>query len=210
MTNAETLINRLISIRSLNAAIVNLQREISMLEEKMSEYPHKSFDYFITQVRDSHKQIQEDYKKSTIHSTHDISDSIFKLVSKVMDLTATEARAATLDVSTHSSSSTLGQIKLPKLSFPSFRGDPMKWSVFWEQFSSAVHNNDQLDNTQKLTYLREAIVDPTVTPLLFRATATASQYDEPVKLLKDRYDQKHLIHCTHAMAIIDAPVLKQG
>ena len=32
----------------------------------------------------------------------------------------------------------------------------MKWSVFWKQFSSAVHNNDQLDNTQKLTYLMEA------------------------------------------------------
>ena len=66
------------------------------------------------------------------------------------------------------SSTTSVQVKLPKLSLPTFHGDPMKWSVFWEQFSSAVHNNDQLDNTQKLTYLREAIVDPKVTPLLFR------------------------------------------
>ena len=113
----------------------------------MSQYPHISFNYFITHVRDSLNQIQEDYRKSTIHSSHDISDSIFKFVSKVMDLTATEARATTLDVSTHSASSTLGQIKLLKLSLPSFRGDPMKWSVFWEQFSSAVHNNNQLDNT---------------------------------------------------------------
>ena len=126
MTNAGILINWLISIGSLSAAIINLQREICMLEEKMSEYSHKSFDYFITQVRDSLKQIQEDYKKSTIHSSHDISDSIFKLVSKVMDLTATEARAATLDVSTHCASSTLGQVKLPKLSLPSFCGDHMK------------------------------------------------------------------------------------
>ena len=86
----------------------------------MSEYPHKSFDYFITQVRDSLKQIQEDYKKLTIHSSHDISDSIFKLVSKVMDLTTTETQAATLDISTHSASSTLGHVKLPKLSLPSF------------------------------------------------------------------------------------------
>ena len=59
-----------------------------------------------------------------------------------------------------------GQIKLPKLSLPSFHGDPMKWSLFWGQFSSAVHNNGQLDNTQKLTYLREVITDPKVTPLL--------------------------------------------
>ena len=53
-------------------------------------------------------------------------------------------------------------------------------------------------------------MDQNITPLLFRATATASQYDELVKLLKDRYDQKHLIHRTHAMAIIDASVLMQG
>ena len=85
--------------------------------------------------------------------------------------------------------SSRGQIKLPKLSLPSFHGDPMKWSVFWEQFSSAVHNNDQLDYTQKLTYLREAITDPKVTPLLFRATATSVQYKELVTLLKERYDQ---------------------
>ena len=77
----------------------------------------------------------------------------------------------------------------------------MKWSVFWEQFSSAVHNNDQLDNTQKLTYLREAITNPKVTPLLFRATATSGQYKELVSLLKERYDQKRLIHRTHAMSL---------
>ena len=53
-------------------------------------------------------------------------------------------------------------------------------------------------------------MDPKVTPQLFRATATASQYDELVKLLKVRYDRKRLIHRTHAMAIIDALVLKQG
>ena len=86
----------------------------------------------------------------------------------------------------------------------------MKWSVIWEQFSSALHNNDQLDNTQKLTYLREAIYRPEVTPLLFRATATSSQYKELVTLLKECYDQKRLIHRTHAMSIVDAAALKQG
>ena len=86
----------------------------------------------------------------------------------------------------------------------------MKWAVFWEQFNSAVHYNTHLDNAQKLTSLREAIKDPKATPLLLRATTTSSQYDDLISLLKDRYDQRRLIHRTHTMAIVECPSLKQG
>ncbi len=34
----------------------------------------------------------------------------------------------------------------------------MKWAGFWARFRSAIHDNRGLDDTQKLTYLREAII----------------------------------------------------
>ena len=86
----------------------------------------------------------------------------------------------------------------------------MKWSGFWARFRSSVHDNCNLDDNQKLTYLREAIKDPQVTPLLFRATETAGQYQELVTILKERYDQRRLIHQAHTMAIVNAPVIKHG
>ena len=41
-------------------------------------------------------------------------------------------------------------------------------------------SNSQLDDAQKLTYLREAIRDPKATPLLFRATVASNQYEDLV------------------------------
>ena len=63
----------------------------------------------------------------------------------------------------------------------------MQWSTFWEHIRSAVHDNPQLESTQKLTYLREAIKDSTASPLIFRTSVTPNQYED---LLKERYDQK--------------------
>ena len=161
MVNAVSLIKRLIAVRSLHSAAINLRHEIGILETKISDHPNKSFETIVTP-------------------------------SERKPLTYTERPQEVY------------------YSLPSFHGHPMKWSVFWEQFSSAVHNNDQLHNTQKLTYLREAITDPKVTPLLFRATTTSGHYKELVTLLKERYNQKRLIHRTHAKSIVDAPALKQG
>ena len=83
----------------------------------------------------------------------------------------------------------------------------MKLSGFWARFCSSVHDNCNLDN-QKLTYLREAIKDPQVTPLLFRAIETAGQYQVLVTILKERYDQRRLIHQAHTTAIVNAPMIK--
>ena len=42
---------------------------------------------------------------------------------------------------------------LPKLSIPVFGGDPLDWQPFWASFEAAVHNNSQLSDAQKLSYL---------------------------------------------------------
>ena len=101
-------------------------------------------------------------------------------------------------------------MKLPKLCLPTFNGDPLKWGVFWKQYHTTVHDNDQLDNHQKLTYLREVIKDSKVSHLLNHPTTTAHQYDKLVTLIKERYDQKRLVHKHFTMTIVDYPAIKQG
>ena len=43
------------------------------------------------------------------------------------------------------------KVKLPKISLPWFSGSPLKWSGFWDSFSSAVHSNPELSEAEKLT-----------------------------------------------------------
>ena len=40
-----------------------------------------------------------------------------------------------------------GSMKLPKLDVPTFDGDQLNWSQFWEQFSVSMHERKNLSNT---------------------------------------------------------------
>ena len=121
----------------------------------------------------------------------------------MLDLYPAESKAAALDTSISSSSAPSPcsvHLKLPKLSVPTFRGDPMKWSVFWDNFQAAIHDNPHVDDRQKLAYLREAIQDLEVEPMLKRSTTTHKQYKQLVEFLKE----------TYSMALVNAPAIKQG
>ena len=102
------------------------------------------------------------------------------------------------------------QVNLPKLALPTFYGDPMKWAVFWQRFLAAVHNNDHLESAHKLTYLHEAIQDPTASPLLYSGSSSPTQYDELVQVLITRYDHKRLIHKYYSVALANCNSITKG
>ncbi len=47
--------------------------------------------------------------------------------------------------------------KLPRIELPKFNCDVLKLQNFWGQFEAAVHDNDNLPNVQKFTYLRSVL-----------------------------------------------------
>ena len=46
------------------------------------------------------------------------------------------------------------KVNLPKLELPKFDGNILKWMTFFDAFSAAVHNDENLDDIQKFQYLR--------------------------------------------------------
>ena len=50
-------------------------------------------------------------------------------------------------------------ICLPKISVPSFDGNILNWTSFWEQFEVAVHNKHNLQDVEKLAYLKDVVKD---------------------------------------------------
>ena len=73
--------------------------------------------------------------------------------------------------------------------------------------NSNIHENEQLDDLQKLTYLCQAIQDLASAPLLSRFTTTPHQYQDLVTFLKLTYDQRRLIHKHHTMSIVNCPAI---
>ena len=47
-------------------------------------------------------------------------------------------------------------IRLPKISVPSFDGNILNWTSFWEQFEVAVHNKQDVE---KLAYFKDEMKD---------------------------------------------------
>ena len=86
----------------------------------------------------------------------------------------------------------------------------MNWAAFWERFDALIHSRKEVDDAEKLTYLRQALKDGSAWHVIGGLSQTAKSYEEAIKCLHERYDRPRLIHQTHVRAIINAPPLKDG
>ena len=140
-------------------------------------------------------------------------------------LSATAQPFVPLNVETHSpqdvhilsSSSSSGSIatsqssqsvsRLPKLSLPTFNGDPLSWQTFWDSFVAAVDSSPVLSGVQKFTYLRAQLQGEAA-----RAVAgfplTDGNYLHSVEILKERFGETQTIVNAHMQALMDLPLPK--
>ena len=85
-------------------------------------------------------------------------------------------------------------IKLPKMNVPTFDGNILNWNTFWQQFDMAIHSKAQLEDTEKLAYLKDALKDGPARHIIQSLTHDAECYEEAIDCLRKRYDQPRMIH----------------
>ena len=61
------------------------------------------------------------------------------------------------------------RVKLSRISVPTFDGNIMNWSSFWEQFEASIHKKESLQDVEKLAYLRDTQKDGSATPSHLRS-----------------------------------------
>ena len=101
---------------------------------------------------------------------------------------------------------TTANIKLPKVQLPTFSGEPTTWINFWDLFVPAIHSRGDLDNIQKLTYLKGQLMGE-AKKLIDGYKIEASNYTVITKLLKDTYGQPDKIKLAHVQALLELPVI---
>ena len=110
--------------------------------------------------------------------------------SKVEDQSSQESRYT----ESHQSSN----LKQPRIELPKFNGDVLKFQNFWDQFEAAVHNNDDLPNVQKFTYLRSVLTrNASQTIGVFELTGANYQPN-----YQHRYERKRVIMPSLVKAVI--------
>ena len=96
------------------------------------------------------------------------------------------------------------KVKLPKLSLPTFSGDPIAWTTFWESFSSAIHQNADLSDIEKFQYL-QSLLQKSAADTIRGLPLTGVNYKEAVDLLQSRYSNKQVIVSSHMETLLQLP-----
>src|SRR6266576_7190836 len=96
--------------------------------------------------------------------------------------------------------------KLPKLELLTFTGKLEEWALFWGNFESSVHCQEDLSDDVKLRYLTSALRDEAKNVL--GEVLTANEYAEAVNRLQRRFGdrQQHIFH--YLQLILETPELK--
>ena len=97
----------------------------------------------------------------------------------------------------HSSSPvTSSKVKLPKISLPQFKGNPIYWTAFWDSYESAIHLNSTLLNVDKFNYLR-SLLEKSAYEAIAGLTLSSANYIEAIEILKKRFRNKQMIVSKH-------------
>ena len=87
-------------------------------------------------------------------------------------------------------------IKLPFLQLKKFGGNPTEWKAFLDAFASAIDNNTDLENVQKLNYLKSYLYG-NAAKAIDGFQATNENYEKAAKQLEERFGDRQVIVSGH-------------
>ncbi len=96
------------------------------------------------------------------------------------------------------------QLRLPKYDMKKFGGDAIGWPEFVESFRVSVHENTDLSDVERFTYLKSYLFGEAAS-CIQGLPLTSGNYFEAMKLLEDRFGNKQLIVSKHMGTLIDLP-----
>ncbi|CAG9121000.1 unnamed protein product [Plutella xylostella] len=143
------------------------------------------------EILDNHEYFSSDMY-SEVEETYIMYKSDLKeALSRVVSI----ASAASNEINKQANTKGGSHVHLPKLIIPVFSGTYVEWISFRDLFLSLVHNNDALDNVQKMHYLKAHLFGE-AEQLLRHVPITAATYDEAWVTLNNRYNnKKYLVNC---------------
>ena len=110
---------------------------------------------------------------------------------------------STVTATTRSSKS----VKLPKLELNKFNGDPTKWKTFYDSFLSAVHNNDDISDIQKMTYL-QSLLKGSASETIEGLSLSNENYKAALDILKDRFGNEQILISAHMNNLLKLEPIK--
>ncbi|GBM86013.1 Glucose dehydrogenase [FAD, quinone] [Araneus ventricosus] len=93
-------------------------------------------------------------------------------------------------------------VKLPKLKIENFTGNPQEWTEFWNSFETTIHENNVLSKVEKLSCLKMYLSGKALN-VVSGFELSSKNYDNCIKILKDRFGRKDVIISSYMNKIIN-------
>ena len=87
-------------------------------------------------------------------------------------------------------------INLPKLHIQPFDGNPLEWLTFWDSYSNAVHNNHELNNIDKMNYLK-GLITCNAACAISGLPMTSQNYEKAIEMLKECFGRQQVLINVH-------------
>ncbi|GBM18627.1 hypothetical protein AVEN_263859-1 [Araneus ventricosus] len=100
-------------------------------------------------------------------------------------------------------------VKLPKLTIEKFTGNPQEWTEFWNSFETTIHENNVLSKVEKFSYLKMYLSGKALN-VVSGFELSNENYDNCIKILKDRFGRKDVIVSSYMNKIINIEPVKNS
>ncbi|XP_055632723.1 uncharacterized protein LOC129773174 [Toxorhynchites rutilus septentrionalis] len=166
-------------------------------------------DQFAGEDVDSKEEFMQQQEMSNFQVLQDFDDRYCELKSKLLVF----QRSTTPNLTSYRESSsanftTYSKVKLPEIRLPSFSGIISDWITFRDTFRSLIHQNSQLTEVDKFTYLESSLVGDALQEVHAIELSTAN-YEVAWSALQNRYENKKLIVKNYLDALFAVEPLKK-
>ena len=100
-------------------------------------------------------------------------------------------------------------VKLPKICIKKFTGDPTTWQQFLETFIATVHNNSNLSDIEKFSYLK-GYLGGEAEKCVEGMPLSNENYGEAMKLLEERFGNPQIMIASHMNKLLKLEKIKMG
>ncbi|KAH7975146.1 hypothetical protein HPB49_024412 [Dermacentor silvarum] len=83
-----------------------------------------------------------------------------------------------------------------------FDGNRKQWHRFWTQFSTAVHNKEELSTADKFNYL-STLLSEAAASAISGLQATGECFQDAIDVLKKRFGDESIIVQEHLRSLLD-------
>ena len=205
--HATTLCNDLVVLKMVSRLLVDLEKDISALEECNAEEPDKDYSACYLTADKAVEQIRQNLKDSSINMDQQVYRQIDLLARRLLKL-KTQARVE-IKPATIIHAGYNKDFDIPKVNIPKFKGGMENWLPFWTRYKPAVEDNDKLKDPVKMAILIDLVQDPGLNEFLTASNDGAEgRYRGAITTLIQRFDKPRELHQEYCRRLADLPPIQ--